>query len=114
MLIQALLECDSLGNVYMNRLIAKGAFGKEPEIDIKNNVLSVQAPVDSQAIYLQLRDRNEIRSQSVSTTLEPEVVNQPNGWQWFQIWLGRLAVVLMVILIMFKTLLNRLRNGKNK
>ena len=34
----------------------------------------------------------------------PQVVHEPTGWQWFQIWIGRIAVFVLVIILIKRRL----------
>lgn len=36
--------------------------------------------------------------------LPPKVVREPTGWQWFQIWTGRIAVFVLVIILIKRRL----------
>lgn len=48
------------------------------------------------------RIRNE--TQKETETLLPQVVREPTGWQWFQIWTGRLAVAAFLLLLIKRRL----------
>ena len=48
------------------------------------------------------RIRNE--TQKETETLLPQVVREPTGWQWFQIWTGRLAVAAFLLLLIKRQL----------
>lgn len=93
-----MLKCDSLGNVYVSRILAlEGALdSQDPTIDISDNILKVVMPVDSTAIYAKLKDREKITSKSELKTVVKEV-NILTGWQWFQILLGRILIIMFVI-----------------
>ena len=51
-----------------------------------------------------IRIRNELLEKEEDPP--PEVVHAPTGFQWFQIWIGRLAVAVL-LLILIKRRLNR-------
>lgn len=67
---------------------------------ISEDSLEVTATCDSlarQVIMLTeelIRIRNE--TSSAVETLPPEVIKEPTGWQWFQIWIGRIAALLFI------------------
>lgn len=48
------------------------------------------------------RIRNETRKET--ETLPPQVVREPTGWQWFQIWIGRVAVFVLVLILIKRRL----------
>lgn len=35
---------------------------------------------------------------------ETKVVKEPTGWQWFQIWIGRIAVALFILILVKRRL----------
>lgn len=78
---------------------------------ISGDSIEVTATCDSlarQVILLTeelVRIRNET-SEEVEE-LPPEVIKEPTGWQWFQIWTGRIAV-LALVLIVIRRRLNRI------
>lgn len=101
-MVIAMLRCDSLGNVYVSRIIAlEGALdSQDPTIDISDNILKVMMPVDSFAIYAKLKDRYTVTSKSELKTIVQEV-NLLSGWQWFQIWIGRILSILLLLAIIY-------------
>ena len=104
-MVIAMLKCDSLGNVYVSRIIAlEGALdSQDPTIDISDNILKVVMPVDSFAVYAKLKDRYTTTSKSELKTIIKEV-NFLTGFQWFQIWLGRVLLVLLLLAIVYVVL----------
>lgn len=34
----------------------------------------------------------------------PQIVKEPTGWQWFQIWTGRIAVAVLVLIVIKRRL----------
>ena len=91
--LHALLACDSVGNVYLSE-INEYKSGAKLEIQpprIINNTLYIQADVDSSEIYLQWKERNTTRD-SIRIERYTIEVNKVSGWQWFQIWAGRIAL----------------------
>ena len=82
--IQALLECDSIGNVYLKQLLNYG-FGNNklnpPKLNINDNILSATAKVDSISIYLILKDRYSYIDKQETEIIE---IEKPlNKWQKF-------------------------------
>ena len=77
---------------------------------ISEDSLEVTATCDSLArqVIMLTEELTRIRNETSSAveTLPPEVIREPTGWQWFQIWTGRLAVAVL-LLILIKRRLNR-------
>ena len=77
---------------------------------ISEDSLEVTATCDSQARQVKMltEELTRIRSETSEEAelLPPEVIKEPTGWQWFQIWTGRLAVAVL-LLILIKRRLNR-------
>ena len=99
---RALLECDSLGEIRIKQIkdYYAGQFVK-PKIIIKDNYVSVDCKVDSAKIYVAWKEKHEIITTS-SVTVKVDRQNYLTGWQWFQVWCGRVAMVVIgVVLIIF-------------
>ena len=77
---------------------------------ISEDSLEVTATCDSLArqVMMLTEELTRIRSETSEEAelLPPEVIKEPTGWQWFQIWTGRLAVAVL-LLILIKRRLNR-------
>jgi hypothetical protein len=99
-LIQALLECDSAGNVYVKQLLEYRA-GKNlqpPQLSIHNNRLTAVSKTDSMGIYLQLHDKyREQNKTEVKTKTVTVHVNELYWWQKILIGLGAVFCILLFI-----------------
>ncbi|WP_296122588.1 hypothetical protein [uncultured Bacteroides sp.] len=77
---------------------------------ISEDSLEVTATCDSLArqVMMLTEELVRIRSETSEETEQPppEVTREPTGFQWFQIWIGRIAG-LFLILWMFKRRLKR-------
>ena len=98
-LMIALLECDSAGNVLIDRIneLQAGKRLLPPQIDIKDNILTATAKVDSLSIYLTLKDR--YRESATSQTI---IVNKLTKFQRTCVWGFWVLVVLIGIYMIFK------------
>lgn len=83
-------------------------------VDVKRlpgDSLQVTATCDSLArqVILLTSELTRIRNELTEKTEKPPpvVVKEPTGWQWFQIWIGRLAVAAL-LLILIKRRLKRI------
>lgn len=103
-MLRALLECDSLGQVQMKRLLEweAGLRLKPPAVTVKNNVLTATAAVDSMAIYFTLKDRLE---RHLTTRKEVQIleVNRLSGWQRTWMRFGQIAALGLILFGAFKT-----------
>lgn len=83
---------------------------------ISKDSLEVTATCDSlarQVIILSeenVRIRNELLTQEKKPP--PVVIREPTGWQWFQIWTGRIAVIALLLFLIWKVIKRRL-SSKN-
>lgn len=70
--------------------------------------LEVTATCDSLAreVMILNEELTRIRSgtERQEKELPPKVVRDPTGWQWFQIWTGRIAVFVLVIILIKRRL----------
>jgi hypothetical protein len=102
-MIRALLDCDENRNVVIRQMteLRSGLHVKPPRLLVRNNVLTVTAQVDSFAVYVAWKER-EKQVREVQTEILTE--NKLTGWQWFQIWFGRIAALATLIILIIKKL----------
>lgn len=48
------------------------------------------------------RIRNELKETKEQPP--PVVIKEPTGWQWFQIWIGRTAVAVLILIVIKRRL----------
>ena len=103
-MVSALLECDENRNIVIRELLElqSGIHIKPPQMVIRDNIITVTAAVDSFEIYITWKER-EKRVESVQTITV--VKNELTGWQWFQVWLGRLGIVAAVAAVFYRVLI---------
>ena len=97
-LIRALLECRE-GKVVI-RQIEEIKPGKRvvPFIDLKNNVLTTGARIDSSTIYFAWKETH-IRESKVQVKTIEKPVYKVTGFQSFLIWSGGIAWMILLILV---------------
>lgn len=97
-LIRALLECRE-GKVVI-RQIEEIKPGKRvvPFIDLKNNVLTTGAKIDSSSIYFAWKETH-IRESKIQVKTVEKPVYKVTGLQNFLIWSGGIAWSILLILI---------------
>lgn len=116
-MIQALIECDSLGQAYIRELIEvkSGKRMPPPTIKIIKDTLKIQASADSMAIYLTLKDRyvEHKKSETITNIIE---VNRLTLWQKWMYYLGLITLGLTICSIGLKLykLFNHYRDGNKK
>lgn len=99
-LLQALIECDSLGRARLSRLLYYEAGERmgPPTVAISDNVLTAKAGVDSLKIYAELKDRYE-EHRTRETVVETVEVNRPTTWQKVRMRLGEVMMVVAAVWI---------------
>lgn len=98
-MIQALIECDSLGKAHIRELIEvkSGKRMPPPRIRIIKDTLKVEASIDSMSVYLTLKDRyiEHKKMETVTNTIE---VNRLTNWQK---WMYNIGCIAFGIIICF-------------
>jgi hypothetical protein len=99
-LIRALLECQE-GKVVI-RQVEEIKPGKKvvPFIDLKDNVLTTGARIDSSSVYFAWNETH-IRESKIQVKTIDKPVYKVTGFQNFLIWSGGIAWSIMLILIGF-------------
>lgn len=97
-LIRALLECRE-GKVVI-RQIEEIRPGKKiiPFINLKNNVLTTGAKIDSSSIYFAWKETH-IRESKIQLKVVEKPVYKVTGFQNFLIWSGGIACSILLLLI---------------
>lgn len=77
---------------------------------ISGDSIEVTATCDSLArqVILLSEELTRIRNETSEAVekLPPEVIKEPTGFQWFQVWIGRTAVAVLVLIIIRRRLKN--------
>lgn len=75
---------------------------------ISADSIEVTATCDSLArqVLILSEENTRIRNELLEKEEEPppKVVHEPTGWQWFQIWTGRVAVIVLVLIVIKRRL----------
>jgi len=111
-LIEALFECDSLRQVQLKSITAiKPGKNIKPSISMEGNKATFKCEVDSLEVVLTWIEKHlsqykyvfDSHSNDVTTAVENRV-NYVTGWQWFQIWVGRIVLILLLLYSGYKFL----------
>lgn len=74
----------------------------------KGDTLIITSTCDSLArqVISLTEELTRIRNETGEEVEEPppQVVHEPTGWQWFQIWIGRLAVATLILIVIKRRL----------
>lgn len=99
----AWLECDSLGQVRIKELsdFYAGSLIDAPKIIVKDNYIKIACIIDSGAVYARIKDKYKETATEIKTTVIQRE-NYISGFQWFQIWAGRILAVIAFIWIGLK------------
>ncbi len=90
--IRALIECDQKGRAYLKQIISLTTGRKiKQNIGIKNNILTVRATIDSQAVYFQykkiherefVQQKDETTEKTVQKTVIKKTTRRAPAWFW--------------------------------
>ena len=99
---RAMLECDSLGRVRL-KAIENYYAGQmiRPKIEFRDRYIKVDCVIDSVKIYATLKDRYTVKEQKTDTVTIQEV-NKLTSFQWFQIWTGKVLLLVFVVFCGYK------------
>jgi hypothetical protein len=102
-LVRAYLSCDSLGNVYLNQIkTLKAGSYISTSIALANNQMDITSKIDSAAVVIAWTERHVTQTTSVDRSREETIiVKEPTGWQWFQIWTGRILTIILLLTIIY-------------
>ncbi len=95
--VQYLIECENERAKLTQFLSYKsGSRVQPPQVTIVKNVLTAKCVVDSFAVYASFKTRDTTMVLKTNTvTIVPQ--NYVTGFQSFQIWLGRILLVILFI-----------------
>jgi hypothetical protein len=102
--IKALLQCDSLGNVYLSAITQLQGKIVNQSLQLENNVLKVGARSETREKKESIRKdsvRIEYKDKPVPYAIET-ITNRLTSWQSFQIWTGRIVLIGLVLFLIIK------------
>ena len=93
-MINAYLECDSNFNVLLRRFDERKTSGMATELNLAAGMLSYKVHRFTDTLYIAARD--SFIYKEIPITIEvPKEVNLLTKWQNFQIWAGRIFLILL-------------------
>jgi hypothetical protein len=106
--VLALLECDSLNNVRLVELNELKSKRVESDFNMASNTQKQTALNYSVRVVhdtVRVAARDSIVYKDVPLRVEaPVEVNRITGWQWFQIWMGRIFILALVLVLGFEVI----------
>ncbi len=102
--IFALLQCDSLGNVYLKTITQLQGEIVNQALELENNLIKVKASSKTREKKESIsRDsiRIEYKEKPVPYPVET-ITNRLTSWQSFQIWTGRLVLIALILYLVIK------------
>lgn len=85
---------------------------------ISPDSVEVTATCDSlsRQVIILTEELTRIRNELKETKEQPpeEIINEPTGFQWFQIWTGRIAVIALLLILVWKLIKRRLKPKNSK
>lgn len=80
---------------------------------ISGDSIEVTATCDSLAreVMVLTQELTRIRNDTAVEKPPPKIVREPTGWQWFQIWIGRIALLTLSLTIIYRLLKRRLNKS---
>lgn len=107
-LIHALLACDSLGRVYLKTIQNLQGERVHQSLQLDDNILTVTATDNArERHYAQHTQETLVRYKEIPVEV-PVEVNRLSTWQSFQVWTGRIAIILMILFAVWRMLKARL------
>jgi hypothetical protein len=97
---KAWLDCqDGKVRIIDEPKTVKGKYLKPPKVIIKDNYLSVDCEAEAQKLFAQWKDIYKIENTQSIITNTVEVERQLTWWQSFQIWCGRIFIVIALFTV---------------
>jgi hypothetical protein len=97
---RAYLECDSNFNVVLKRLDEQKTAGMTTGVKVDSGQVSYRVVRVRDKVYLPARDSIIIRDVPVIHEV-PVTVNELTGWQYFQIWCGRIWLACLLLTVIY-------------
>ncbi|HFG0564487.1 hypothetical protein [Flavobacterium psychrophilum] len=72
----------------------KGNYLQPPKVNLKDNILTVDCEAEAQKMYAKWKDTYILESRQSNTSKPVLVERQLTWWQKFQIWCGRIFLVI--------------------
>ena len=108
--LKALIDCDDAGEAYLATIEEmKSGNNVKPIIRFKDKYLYVECKVDSQKVYLHWKQKYSKETNTTTVTPAAIVTNELTQWQVFQMWLGRILLIVVVVYFGYKFIRNKFK-----
>jgi hypothetical protein len=98
--ITALFECDSLNKVIMKQLNEVKGNNVNSNAEFKDGQFKYKTVYKDREVFIHGKDSITIKEVPVPVPYPVEIERPLTGWQWFQIWCGRILIGSAVLLIL--------------
>lgn len=97
--IQYYIDCQE-GKAKLTELLSyrPGENIRPPQVIIKDRILTAKCNVDSFAVYAAFKSRDTTTTTTTSQVIVKQV-NYLTGWQWVQVYAGRLLLALVLLYV---------------
>jgi hypothetical protein len=95
--IQALLACDSIGNVYMRTIEQLQGERIKQDVKLENNKVTIKASDNAKEVHETSTSDSIKYVYREKAVPYPVEVNKLTSWQSFQIWTGRIVLILLLL-----------------
>ncbi|MDL2315039.1 hypothetical protein LJC16_02135 [Bacteroidales bacterium OttesenSCG-928-C19] len=102
LLLQLLLECDSLGNVRLQQLNETKTNGIESNLSLANNKLDYTAGTKRDTVYVPVKDTSRTGQIPIYVDVPGETIYKTTLWQSIQINGFWVLLIILVIIIKIK------------
>jgi hypothetical protein len=99
------LYCDSLGNVYIKRLLQKESEIVNLQSKLKNNKLTTSGIVKTQ--YITVRDTIVTQARTIIKTLPAKEIKYIPWWVNFLAVLGGITFIILLLYILYRIFIKR-------
>jgi hypothetical protein len=97
---RAWLECDSSFNVVLKSIDEQKSAGMETGVRFSDSQISYRVVRVRDKVYIPAKDSIIIREVPVVHGV-PVPVNELTGWQYFQVWCGRVFLGLLILMAVY-------------
>lgn len=98
-LLTAYLACDSLNKVQLIAFAEQKTAGISTAVQLDNNRLRYHSKTVRDTVRVPVIDSMRYKEVPVYVDVVREV-NALSGWQWFQVWAGRIALLLAALWVL--------------
>lgn len=100
-IIAALFACDSTNQVYLKELSESKSQHMQSAVSFQDGKLNYKAKTNPDTVFIHVTDTIRLQEKAVKVEV-PVKVNYVNQWQIFQIWMGRILLLIVSVKLLLK------------